>query len=139
MLFHRQVTPQHFIKLPCRCSFIFLRVERHCESKVSFLSSQHNDPLNLRTCTSRPGVQRSNHQASVVRRFYNAIHWINLCLVDNAIRCSITYPPESNLSVGLRYPPLYNWTQTTPSPLNDVEGYLVSFTFRLCSAPRCSL
>ena len=39
-------------------------------------------------------------QASVVRREDNAIHWINLYLVDNAIRFAITYPLDGDLSVG---------------------------------------
>ena len=39
-------------------------------------------------------------QASFVRREDNAIHWINLYLVDNAIRFAITYPLDGDLSVG---------------------------------------
>ena len=39
-------------------------------------------------------------QALVVRREDNTIHWINLYLVDNAIRFAITYPLDGNLSVG---------------------------------------
>ena len=38
--------------------------------------------------------------ASVVRRLDNAIRWIKLYLVDHAIRFAITYPPDSDLSVG---------------------------------------
>ena len=40
------------------------------------------------------------HLASVIRRSDNAIHWINLYLVDNAMRFAITYPLDSDLSVG---------------------------------------
>ena len=39
-------------------------------------------------------------QAPVVRRSDNAIHWINLFPVDNAINFAITYPLDSDLSVG---------------------------------------
>ena len=39
-------------------------------------------------------------QAPVFRREDNAIHWINLYLVDNAIRFAITYPLDGDLSVG---------------------------------------
>ena len=42
---------------------------------------------------------------SIVRRLDNAIHWINLFLVDNTTRFVITYPLDSDLSVGKRYPP----------------------------------
>ena len=37
---------------------------------------------------------------SIVRRLDNAIHWINLFLVDNTTRFVITYPLDSDLSVG---------------------------------------
>ena len=40
-------------------------------------------------------------QAPVVWRLDNAIHWVNLYLV--VVRFAITYPPDSNLSVGQRY------------------------------------
>ena len=36
----------------------------------------------------------------VVRRLNNAIHWIKLYPVDNSIRFAITYPPDSDSSVG---------------------------------------
>ena len=39
-------------------------------------------------------------QATVVRRLDNDIHWIKLYPVDNAIRFAITYPLDSDLSVG---------------------------------------
>ena len=39
-------------------------------------------------------------QATVVRRLDNDIHWIKLYSVDNAIRFAITYPLDSDLSVG---------------------------------------
>ena len=39
-------------------------------------------------------------QALVVRRLNNAIHWIKLYPVDNAIRFAITNPPDSDLSAG---------------------------------------
>ena len=44
--------------------------------------------------------KRSNGQAPVVRGLDNAIHWINLYPEDNAIRYAITYPLDSDLSVG---------------------------------------
>ena len=43
--------------------------------------------------------------APVVRRSDNAIHWINLYPVDNAICFAITYLLDGDLSLGLRYPP----------------------------------
>ena len=46
------------------------------------------------------GVFLCTVQAPVVRRSDNAIHWINLYLVDNAIRFAITYPLDGDLSVG---------------------------------------
>ena len=39
-------------------------------------------------------------QTLVVRRLNNAIHRIKFYQVDNAIRFAITYPPDSDLSVG---------------------------------------
>ena len=39
-------------------------------------------------------------QALVVRRLNNAIHWIKLYPVDNAVRFAITNPPDSDLSAG---------------------------------------
>ena len=39
-------------------------------------------------------------QTLVVRRLNNAIHRIKFYQVDNAIRLAITYPPDSDLSVG---------------------------------------
>ena len=39
-------------------------------------------------------------QALVVRRLNNAIHYIKLYPMDNAIRFAITYPPDSDLSAG---------------------------------------
>ena len=39
-------------------------------------------------------------QALVVGRLNNAIHYIKLYPVDNAIRFAITYPPDSDLSTG---------------------------------------
>ena len=65
-------------------------------------------------CTERQYnciVSKSFFQVPVVRRSDNAIHWINLYLVDNAIRFAITYLLDSDLSVGQRYPALYNWAQ----------------------------
>ena len=45
-------------------------------------------------------VLRLEHQAPVARRLDNAIHWIKLYQVNNAIPFSITYPLDSYLSVG---------------------------------------
>ena len=42
--------------------------------------------------------------APVVRRLDNAIHWIKLYPVDNAVCFAITYLLDSDLSIGLRYP-----------------------------------
>ena len=41
-----------------------------------------------------------NPLTPVVRRSDNAIHWIKLYSVDNAIRFAVTYTPDSGLSVG---------------------------------------
>ena len=41
-----------------------------------------------------------NPLAPVVRRLDNAIHWIKLYPVDNAIRFAITYTLDSSLYVG---------------------------------------
>ena len=38
-------------------------------------------------------------QASVVRGVDDTIHWVKLCLVDNAIRFAITHSPDKDLSV----------------------------------------
>ena len=43
--------------------------------------------------------------APVVWRSDNAIHWINLYPVDNAIRFAITYTLDTDLSIGWRCPP----------------------------------
>ena len=44
------------------------------------------------------------HQAPVVQKVDNTIHWINLFPVDEAIDFPNTYPLDSNLSGGLQYP-----------------------------------
>ena len=45
-------------------------------------------------------------QGLVVRRIDNAIHWINLYPVES-VECIVnTYPPDSDLSGGYRYPTL---------------------------------
>ena len=44
------------------------------------------------------------HQAPVVQKVDNSIHWINLFPVDEAIDFPNTYPLDSNLSGGLQYP-----------------------------------
>ena len=51
--------------------------------------------------------------APVVERSDNTIHWINLYPVGKAICFAITYPSDSDLSVGLRYPP---FKQLGPGP-----------------------
>ena len=40
------------------------------------------------------------HQAPVVRRVDNTIHWINLYKVDNSVRIVNAYPLDSDLFVG---------------------------------------
>ena len=45
----------------CWYPLIHLGGERHCESKVSFPRTQHNDPARARTRTSRSGIQSANH------------------------------------------------------------------------------
>ena len=45
-------------------------------------------------------------QGLVVRRIDNAIHWINLYPVESAECIVNTYPPDSDLSGGYRYPTL---------------------------------
>ena len=47
-----------------------------------------------------PCEPSGNPLAPVVRRLDNAILWIKLYPVDNAIRFAITYAPDSGLSVG---------------------------------------
>ena len=47
----------------------------------------------------------TNIQTPVVRRTYNAIHRITLCLVYNTVRFDDTYPLDSDLSVLQNYPP----------------------------------
>ena len=49
-------------------------------------------------------MDRCNHQALVVQTLDSAIHQIKICPVDNAIVFPNTYPLESDLSGGLRYP-----------------------------------
>ena len=45
------------------------------------------------------------HQAPLVQKVDNTIHWINLFPVDNAIiDFPITYPLDSNVSGGWHYP-----------------------------------
>ena len=52
--------PQHI----CWCPFVHLGEEKHCESKVTCLRTQHNDPgQGLRTRTTRSGVKCTNHEA----------------------------------------------------------------------------
>ena len=48
--------------------------------------------------------------APVVRSFDNAIHPIP---VYSAVRFVITYPLDSNLSVGWRYPPFIRWVPSS--------------------------
>ncbi|PFX33761.1 hypothetical protein AWC38_SpisGene1342 [Stylophora pistillata] len=50
--------------LNCRYPFIHLGEERHCESKVSCLRTQHNVPAGARTRTTGSGVERTNHEAT---------------------------------------------------------------------------
>ena len=52
-----------------------------------------------------------NFLAPVVRRSDSTLHWINLYPVDNAVRFAITYPLDSDLSLGERFPP---FTQLGP-------------------------
>ena len=51
------------------------------------------------TDTATRSVYEKEH-ALVVRRLDNAIHWIKLYPVDNDICLAISYPPDSDLSVG---------------------------------------
>lgn len=44
------------------------------------------------------------HQAPLVQKVDNSIHWINLFPVDEAIDFPNTYPLDSYLSGGLQYP-----------------------------------
>ena len=84
---------------------------------------------------------------SIVRRLDNAIHWINLFLVDNTTRFVITYPLDSDLSVGQRYPPfiqLIIYILGYPSPVgarNDTRNqqnvplyYISNFELEICCA-----
>ena len=45
----------------------------------------------------------SNLQALVIQKVDNAIHWINLNPVDNAVGVNNTYPLDSDLSGLLRF------------------------------------
>ena len=68
------------------------KVHRHCImtadiSSTTRMLSPHDKPLFV-------------DQAMIVRRLDNDIHWIKLYPVDNAIRFAITYPLDSDLSVG---------------------------------------
>ena len=49
-------------------------------------------------------------QGLVVRRIDNAIHWINLYPVESSECIVNTYPPDSDLSGGYRYPTLKQLT-----------------------------
>ena len=49
-------------------------------------------------------VFHSHALAPVVQKVDSAIHRIKICLVDNAIGFPNTYPLDSDLSGGLRYP-----------------------------------
>ena len=40
------------------------------------------------------------HQAPVVQKVDNAVHWINHYLLDSAIGFAMTYPLDSDLSGG---------------------------------------
>ena len=46
----------------------------------------------------------SNNQAPVVQKVDNAIHWINHYSVDSVVCFVSTYPLDSDLSGGERYP-----------------------------------
>ena len=86
---------------------------------------------------------------SIVRRLDNAIHWINLFLVDNTTRFVITYPLDSDLSVGQRYPPfiqlgpdhLYTRISEPGGARNDTRNqqnvplyYISNFELEICCA-----
>ena len=43
-------------------------------------------------------------QAPVVQKVDSAIHWVNLCPLNSAIGFASTYPLDSDLSGGKRYP-----------------------------------
>ena len=51
--------------------------------------------LKLKTLTRRRKLL-----APLVRRVDNAIHWVNLCLVDSAVHFVDSYPLDSDLSDG---------------------------------------
>ena len=50
-------------------------------------------------------VQKYINLAPVIQRLDNTIHWINLYPVDNTKRFPLTCLLNSDLSVGLHYPP----------------------------------
>ena len=66
----------------------------------------------------------TTHLAPVFRRLDRAIHWINLYPVDNAIRFAITYPLDSDLSVGQCYSP---FIQLGPDVICPVSAGLLVF------------
>ena len=43
---------------------------------------------------------RFDKQALVVQRLDNTVYWINLYLVDNAVRFAISYLLDSDVSIG---------------------------------------
>ena len=64
-------------------------------------------------------VLRLEHQAPVVLRLDNAIHWIKLSLLDNIICFAITYPLDSDLLDSIIHT-FYNLAQMEIYPANSV-------------------
>ena len=52
---------------------------------------------------------KTEHQAPIFRRLDNAIHWIKLYAVHNAIRSAITFPSHINCSLDSVIRHLNNW------------------------------
>ena len=73
-----------------------------------------------RKCNLRFTRQGPIDLAPVVQRMDNAIHWTNHCPVDSVVCVSNTYPLDSHLFGGKRYPPLEQ-----PGP-----GFNFQFTYK---------
>ena len=68
-LIYPEVTPKHLIRLPWQFTgtkLILLDGERHCERKVFFPSTQHDDLVRSRTQTSPTRLQLTNKEATAL-------------------------------------------------------------------------
>ena len=70
----------------------------------------------------------SNFLAPVVLKLDSAIHWINLCLVDNAIGFPIAYLLGRYLSNDLRYPHSTSFPGSSPTRPPWQHSHYISAT-----------